>query len=274
MKSGGAVVQEIGERPGMFGRSSLAFILAYKDWLLRIRDPRLLATLFTAFILAFIALFAMLRPDNNGTSLLSPSDTVEGGSVDPISAGIVFCGMLYFLGWMLFNRLALTSLSIERQAFYILKVAPISPGQLLRSKTFGIFVPYAAISTIGLIVGLFLVNFSLLWAPYGWLVLMIMGYGLLSFLVSVGFLYPNLVWDDPRRMTNSKASLPSLIGSAVYSLVAVAVAWFTYIVANAQQAYAVPIVIAGLALLAGGTWLFVHRRSRKVESAWVRIGVE
>jgi len=274
MQSGGAATQEIEQRPGLFGRSSLDFILAYKDWLLRIRDPRLLATLFTAVVLALISVFAMLRPGGNGTSLLSPSDTMEDGSVDPISAGIVFCGMLYFLGWMLFNRLALTSLSIERQAFYILKVAPISAGQLLRSKIFGIFLPYAAISTIGLVAGLFLVNFRLLWAPYGWLVLMIMGYGLLAFLVSVGFLYPNLEWDDPRRMTNRKASLPSLIGSVVYSLVAIIVAWFTYIVANAQQAYAVPIVIAGLTLLAGGTWLFVHRRSRKVEDAWARIGTE
>lgn len=274
MQSSGTVAREVEERPGAFGRSSLDFILAYKDWLLRIRDPRLLATLFTAFVLALITVFFMLRPGDNGMSLLSPSDTMDGTSADPLSAGIVFCGILYFLGWMLFYRLALTSLSIERQAFYILKVAPLSASQLLRSKTFGIFLPYASISTIGLVVGLFLVQFSLLWAPYGWLVLMIMGYGLFAFLVSIGFLYPNLTWDDPRRMTNNRASLPSLIGSLVYTVVAIVVAWATYIVAQAQQAFAIPIVILGLSILAGGTWLFVHRRSKKIEDAWTRIGTE
>ena len=274
MHSSGAAAQEIEERPGVFGRSSLDFILAYKDWLLRIRDPRLLATLFTSFVFALIAVFFILRPGDDGSSLLSPSDQVAEGDLDLFSTGVVICGVLYFLGWMLFNQLAVTSLSIERQAFYILKVAPISASQLLRSKTFGVFAPYAVIITIGMAVGLFILNFSLLWAPYGWLVLMIMGYGLLAFLVSVGFLHPNLEWDDPRRMTNRKATIPMLAGSFLYSLVGIFVSLATYALANGQQAYAVPIVIMGLALLIGGTWLFVHTRSRKVETAWARIGTE
>jgi hypothetical protein len=274
MQGSGTAAQEIEERPGVFGRSSLDFILAYKDWLLRIRDPRLLATLFTSVVFALIAVFFLLRPGDDGSSLLSPSDQVAEGELDLFSTGVVICGVLYFLGWMLFNQLAATSLSIERQAFYILKVAPISASQLLRSKTFGIFAPYAIIISIGMAVGLFILNFSLLWAPYGWLVLMIMGYGLLAFLVSVGFLYPNLEWDDPRRMSNRKATMPVLIGSFLYSLVGVFVALATYALAHGQQAYAVPIVIMGLALLAGGTWLFVHTRANKVEAAWARIGTE
>jgi hypothetical protein len=272
MQSSGAATQEIEERPGVFGRSSLDFILAYKDWLLRARDPRLLATLFSTFIVSLVAVFFMLRPGDDGTSLLSPAEGPGDGAADPFSAGIMFCGILYFLGWMLFYRLALTSLSIERQAFYILKVAPLSAGQVLRSKTFGIFLPYVIITTIGMIVGLFIVNFSLLWSPYGWLVLMIMGYGLIAYLVAIGILYPNLEWDDPRRMTNRKASLPSLIGSLVYSLVGIIIAWVVYLGAHAYQNLAIPIVIIGLALLAGITWFFIHLSSARVEKAWPLIG--
>jgi hypothetical protein len=175
---------------------------------------------------------------------------------------------------MLFNRLALTSLSIERQAFYILKVAPISAGQVMRSKTFGLFLPYAVITTLGMVVGLLTINFSLLWAPFGWLVLMIMGYGMIAFLVSVGFIYPNLAWDDPRRMTNRKASIPMLVGTFVYSLIGILIAVATYALAHGQQPFAIPIVIMGLALLAGGTWLLIHARSNKVEAVWSRLGTE
>jgi len=42
-----------------------------------------------------------------------------------------------------------------------------SASQLMRSKTFGIFLPYAAITTIGLVVGIIISKFSLLWMPYG-----------------------------------------------------------------------------------------------------------
>ena len=117
-----------------------------------------------------------------------------------------------------------------------------------------------------------IVEFSLLWAPFGWLVLMIMGYGLLAFLVSVGFQYPNLEWDDPRRMSNRKAGLPMLIGSFLYSLVGIVVAVATYALANGQPSFAIPIVIMGLAILAGGTWFFVHTRVNTVEAVWPQIG--
>ncbi len=208
MQSSGAVGQEMSERPGVFGRNSLDFILSYKDWLLRVRDPRLLATLFTTIVFSGVAIFFMLRPEEDGSSLLTLGDVDSGSDAGILSAGVIVCGLLYFLGWMIFNRLATTSLSIERQAFYILKTAPVSASQLLRAKTFGIFLPYAVVVTTGMAAALFILKFSLLWAPYGLLTLLIMGYGLFGYLVSIGFLYPKLTWDDPRRMNNRKAGIP------------------------------------------------------------------
>jgi len=275
MQSSGTVAQDIEERPGMFGRNSLDFILGYKDWLLRIRDPRLLATLFSTVIFSGVALFFMLRPRDDGSSLLTLADPDLGeGETDLLSTGIIVCGLLYFLGWMLFYRLALNSLSIERQAFYILKTAPVSASQLLRSKTFGVFLPYAAVVLIGMALGLFILKFSLLWAPYGLLTLLIMGYGLFAFLVSIGFLYPNLTWEDPRRMSNRKAGIPGLAGSLVYSLIAIIIVVATYAFAHGSPSLAIPIVIMGLALLAGGTWFFVNWSMKRVEKAWPRIGVD
>lgn len=268
MQSSGAVTQEISERPGVFGRDSLDFILSYKDWLLRVRDPRLLATLFTTVLFSGVAIFFMLRPEENGSSLLTLGE--EGAGI--FSTGAIICGLLYFLGWMIFNRLATTSLSIERQAFYILKAAPVSARQLLRAKTFGIFLPYTVVITTGMAAALFILKFSLLWVPYGLLTLLIMGYGLFGYLVAIGFLYPNLTWDDPRRMNNRKASIPSLMGSLVYSAAAAGVALITYLFAHSSPALAIPIVIMGLASLAGGTWFFVNWITRRVESAWPVIG--
>lgn len=173
---------------------------------------------------------------------------------------------------MAFFNLALTSLSIERKAFYILKTAPLSASQLFRAKTLGVFIPYAVLATIGLVIMLVVLKLSLIWLPFGWMTLMIMGYGLFSFLVSLSFLYPNLDWEDPRRMRNRKAALPALLGAFGYSLITVFVAITTYFFALSEPGLAIPIVIMGLALLAGGTWFFVQWCTNRVEKAWPRIG--
>ncbi len=126
--------------------------------------------------------------------------------------------------------------------------------------------------TVLLIGGVFVFDYSPLWTPYAWLVLLIMGFGMISFSASLDFIYPKLDWDDPRKMTNSKASLPSLIGTVVYSLLIMLMALTTFVLAVSEPPLAIPIVIFGLGLLAGGTWFFVSWRMRLVEAAWPMIG--
>lgn len=273
MQSSGTSREDISQRPGLFGRTSLNFILSFKDWILRVRDPRQLATVVTSIVLAIFFLFFIIRPQDDGSSIFSAEPTAAG-QLDILSPGVIVSGLAYFVGWMAFSGLALTTLSIERDSFYILKTAPISASQLFRAKTFSILVPYVLLVSIGLLIGLWVFSYSLLWTPYAWLILVIMGYGLFSYLVSLSFLYPNLDWDDPRRMRNRKAGLPSLIGSAVYTIIAVIVAVATYALAHGNVYLAIPIVIMGLALLAGGTWFFVHWCTTRVEKAWPLIGTE
>jgi enoyl-CoA hydratase/carnithine racemase len=42
----------------------------------------------------------------------------------------------------------------------------------------------------------------------------------------------------------------------------------TYMVASANASWAIPAVILGLAILAGGTWFFVHWNTRCVAGPW------
>jgi hypothetical protein len=128
--------------------------------------------------------------------------------------------------------------------------------------------------TIALAVFWIALKFSLLWTPYAWMVLMIMGYGLYSYLVSLSFLYPKSDWDDPPRMRDRRSGLPALIGSAVYSFLVILLAAITYIVAHGLAAWAIPIVVMGLAMMAGVTWFFVHWSTNRIEAAWPRIGTD
>ncbi len=274
MQSSGTVARDIEARPGVFGRNSLDFVLGYKDWLLRIRDPRQLATMFSSTFVAGLILFLILRPGDDGGRILSIADdpgTADVG-LDILSRGVVVSGLIYFAGWLIFQRMALASLSVERRAIYILRTAPLSASQLMRSKTMGIFLPYAILTTIALLAALFILKISLVWTPYAWMVLLIMGYGSYSYLVSLGFIYPNFEWDDPRRMVNRKASLPAIVGAATYSVLTIIIAATTFLFALNLTTLAIPIVILGLALMAGETWFFVNWCSNRVEVAWPTIG--
>jgi hypothetical protein len=117
-----------------------------------------------------------------------------------------------------------------------------------------------------------MLDLDLLWIPYGWLVLLILGYGLLAYMTTLGFIYPNLAWEDPRRMANRKASIPSLVGTLIYSVIGGFLAWFVFILANNNPSWALPTVILGLLILGGATWFFVNWNTRRAEKAWLLIG--
>lgn len=75
-------------------------------------------------------------------------------------------------------------------------------------------------------------------------------------------------------MTNRKAAWPSLIGTVLYSLVAIVIALTTFAIAVSNPSQAIPVVLFGLGLLVGGTWFFIGRRLRGVEAAWPYVGME
>ncbi|MEZ4558166.1 MAG: hypothetical protein R2854_17310 [Caldilineaceae bacterium] len=92
-------------------------------------------------------------------------------SVAP-SRGVVISGIVYFIAWSSFSRVASSALSIERGAVYILKSAPISPARIrCGPKVFGALAPYALWVTLLLVASAVFFDVSVVWLPYAWLVL-------------------------------------------------------------------------------------------------------
>ena len=276
LQSSGAGSQGLEDEPGIFGGESLDLILGYKDWLLRVRDRKLFASLFSGLIVAGFVGFMLMRPHEDGGSFFSLADDFQDNGVLAaiFGRGVIMSGFVYFIAWMVFARIARSALSIERGAVYILKSAPISPSRILRAKVFGVLVPYMLFVTLLLIGGLIFVGFSLLWTPYAWLVLLILGFGMIAFAVSLDFVHPDLDREDPRKMTNRKTVWPSIIGNVLYNLIALPLALATFAVAVSNPLLAIPAVLFGLGLLAGGTWLFIGWRLRRVEAAWPYVGMD
>ena len=75
-------------------------------------------------------------------------------------------------------------------------------------------------------------------------------------------------------MTNRKTVWPSLIGTVLYNLIALPLALATFAVAVSNPLLAIPAVLFGLGLLAGGTWIFIGWRLRRVEAAWPYVGMD
>ena len=278
MQGTGVRRQGFEEQAGIFGGDSLDASLAFKDWLLRFRDLRQLATFAVGVIFAivFAAIFILgLGRDEGGLLDLAQSDEINsrGTLLAAIfSPGLIVSAVILWIGWSAFSQVATHSLAMEGQAFYILKAAPIGPKQVLRAKLFGVIAPYFFIVTLLLIVAWFLVGFSLAWMPYAWLCLLIIGYGLLAFSTAAGFVYANLEWEDPRAMLQQRGRWYNLIGSAIYGLIAGLITIVPFVL-SAQVPGATPLfVIVGLVLLALFTWLFVGRQNRQAIQAWPRLG--
>jgi len=278
MQGSGVRQQGFEEDAGIFGGESLDASLAFKDWLLRFRDLRQLATFAVGIIFAvvFSAIFLLGTGGDDG-GLLNLSQQGITRDDRPLiavafSPGVIISAMILWIGWSAFSQVATNSLAMEGRAFYLLKAAPIGPGRVLRAKSFAVIIPYAVIITLLLIVSWFMVRFSLAWMPYAWLCLLIIGYGLLSFSTGVGFVYANLEWEDPRAMLQRRGRWFSLIGSGSYGLLTGLLALAPFILANRFPAVTPLFVIAGLVLVAIITWFFVGRQNRRAIKAWTTLG--
>ena len=207
VKSKGTITE-----PGLLSRRSLESTLALKDWLQRMRDSRQVATLFSQAAGAAIVIIFLLRPRSDG-GLLTITRGFGAGTefwwiLALASPGVILSGATLFAGWLLFANTARSSLALEQKSFYILKAAPISPLQVWRGKTLGVLVPYTLLVTALLIGFWYMRPFSMVWLPYAWLCLLIIGGGMLAFMTAMGFPWVNLNWEDPRRMgTRQRQSL-------------------------------------------------------------------
>ncbi len=271
MQGSGITRSGYSEQAGIFGSGSVAAGIATKDWLMRLRDARQLAGLVSGLVFAVFFSFIMLRPGSD-QSLLAVGDANPETFIDALfSPGIMISGIILYAGWITFNRAAITSLSIEANSIYILKSAPIDPRTVFRSKVLGLVLPFAVGSMFLLVLAWFFLRFSPAWIPYAWICLAIIGYGMITISTMMGFKYPRLDWDDPRRMTSGKAVLPNLLLNAIYGLLSLIIATLPFLGAYLYPGWTLMFVLLGLLILASMAWIVERVSARQVTGAWAAI---
>jgi ABC-2 type transport system permease protein len=115
---------------------------------------------------------------------------------------VFIAALILWLTSSIFTQIAATGISMEGKAWWLLKIAPISPAELLRGKFVVAWVPYAILSTVLFVGAGIWQGFSLFGFVYGWFGIELLGTGFL--LVALGFAVPwaRFDWDDPRRMSS------------------------------------------------------------------------
>ncbi|MGE5073206.1 MAG: putative ABC transporter permease subunit [Anaerolineae bacterium] len=176
----------------------VAGILA-KDFTLMGRDLRNLSQLISPIIVGVVLTFSLLR---GGDEIPSGRGQAPTWFMDSLRALFLFgnVGVSLFVGWIMLWRLAGMSFSQEGHNYWMLKVSPVTAGQLLYAKFLGAYLPALGAGT------LFLLGTSLLRSvPLGQLLFMVCMLafclaGLNGLLIAFGVAGANFKWDDPRRM--------------------------------------------------------------------------
>lgn len=191
-----------------------------KDWITLRRDGRRLVRLLPGAVLAFAYPLLFFRSANSG--------------------GVWVIG---FVPWFLAQIFGLPSVAAERRGFHLLRLAAVSPLQLLWAKTLAAAVPVVGLSFLAAVLIVLvqgippespLVITSTLWLAIG-LTLISVGAGAIS---------PRLDVDDPRRSVGFEGVLVGLAGGAVFG--ALSIAGFggldlaATLAARGQSAFATP----------------------------------
>lgn len=189
--------------------------IALKDWRIIPRDLRHLAQYLSSLIfipIIYIQFFA-LGGDNSGmeSGMAQLAPGVDFTNV--MMAGGVLASMI-----LIFNNMALSGISMEGRAYWMLKIAPISARELLFSKFFAAMLPFALLSSVLLGVAALVRHFSIGGFLYGWMGIQLLGAGMLAMSVGLSVPWANLDWDDPRKMRSGWGGLIAFIGIAVVGL--------------------------------------------------------
>jgi ABC-2 type transport system permease protein len=279
-QSAGTKRRGLDEKRGVLGRGSLAAAIGWKDWLLRIRDPRQLVNLLGSGVIAVvIGALAIFRGGSQGDAGLL--EAVSQGEMNApgafgfltagFSPGFIMAGWALFVGFMILSNMASYALALEGRSFAMLKAAPVRPREVWSAKVWSVFVPYMAIFTFVLVASRFVVRYDWRWLPYALAVGAIIGLGLIAANVSAGFRFANLNWDDPRRMMSSSGGFISFGLTLLFSLPAGLLGFLPFGLAQVWPAWSLVFVLFGLLLLGGGTWLWTHVMRLWAEKSWPKL---
>ncbi len=247
--------------PGLIGGRSFTIALFVKDWLLRLRDSRLVATILGQAVSAAVLIFLFVLSPNSGDGFFTFADQLgrSGFALAAVfSPGVMASGMVVMAGVLIFSQTAGTSLALERKSLHVLKMAPVNSSEIVRGKMLGAIIPYGVLTVILFVIAWFFYRFSLLWAPYGLLCALLIGSGALAFHTAMGFPWVDLDWEDPRRMGRGRGGVFGFFGSIGFGLLASAAAAVPFALAAAEVAPAVFLGLGGLGGVLLITWLFTR----------------
>lgn len=208
-----------------FTGSSVAGAIVRKDMLLRLRDIRLLAQqLGNGIYLLLVMVPLVVNTINNPDITTSEMGRALGSDWVLVATALLRPGamlMIFLTGMLLFyaNNLASTAIPLEGRQFTILKVAPVEPRTILFGKFLTVYIPYAALITVGLIAFTLLLHLSVIWSAYAWLAALIVGVGVIG--VQQGYAAPHaeLTWEDPRKMrTKGLSGLLAFVFTILFTL--------------------------------------------------------
>lgn len=174
--------------------------IVQKDFLTLRRDLRNLSQLISPVILGVVYTVSILRgggepPPGRGEAPDWFMDSFQ------LLVAYSSVGMSLFVGWMILTRLAGMGFSQEGKNYWMLKVSPVSAGQLLAAKFLVAYLPPLGLGLVFLTVISFVQKLSIFEFLYSLIAIIMCLAGSAGILLAFGALGANFTWSDPRRMT-------------------------------------------------------------------------
>ena len=199
-------------RRGMLSTASAASAIVLKDWRVVPRDLRNFAQMLAPLLFLPVVYLNLL----GGRRSESISEVLRGKSFDP--TGLLIAAGVLFSSALVFGRIADTSISREGKSWWLLKVAPVPPSEIIRGKFLAAFVPFAVLSSVLMLGAEVWKGFSIFGFVYGWYGVELLGAGMIAIETGLSVPWARLDWEDPRRMSSGWGSLLSLVTWAVLGL--------------------------------------------------------
>lgn len=194
-------------RSGMLGRAPAWFAIVLKDWRVIPRDLRNFAQMIAPLALIPFIMFNLISGGGGRRNPLNGIDSFGGAG----GAGIMLAGGVLMTVMFVVGRVAETSVSMESKSWWLIKAAPVSPGEVLFGKFMTAAIPYALLSTVFMAALTIWRDFDLVWAVYGWVAVVALGMGMLAAGVGLSVPWAKLDWEDPRRMLTWQTSVITML---------------------------------------------------------------
>ena len=206
--------QQAASRRGLMSRASAASAIMLKDWRVIPRDLRNFAQMLAPLLFLPIIYLQILGGRGSSSSF---GRMFGQGTFD--ATGVFISGGILFASAAVLGRVADTSISREGKSWWLLKAAPVSASEIVRSKFLTAFLPFVVLSSVLLIGAALWKGFSLFGTFYGLFGILVLGAGMIGIETGLGVPWARLDWDDPRRMSSGWGAIATLVAWALLGIV-------------------------------------------------------